>query len=172
MVTASVPAMVVRLERTSGSGSITAAELEAALPAAVRAASSATSRPSCSGSSAAPASPQALVINALGGRRFDEVAHRSVYLSAEACRWIIGLGVRLLISDVYESDGSPQGVFPSLFGAGLSCVCNAVNLAVLPASATSTSRVELSCVPLATPGAVQCPVRVLAEVTEPPAARL
>ena len=155
-----VPAWVLRLERRNGSGAITAKELEAALPTATRAAH-VREQPGVS--------PRALVINALGSKtRFDEIRRRSVFLRRDAVEWIVSLGVKLLVSDVFESDATPQDVFQTLFACGIICVCNAVNLGVLPTTVTPTrpdaSRVELSCVPLATPGAVQCPVRLLAEV--------
>lgn len=72
-------------------------------------------------------SEKALIINALGKKRFNEVNERSVYLSSDAVRWIVESGIHLLVSDIYESV-EIHGVFYDLFKAGISTVCCPVNL--------------------------------------------
>ncbi|MBN1671028.1 MAG: cyclase family protein [Kiritimatiellae bacterium] len=134
-----VRASVIRLDRQSGSGKISAGELAAACSESV--------------------SGGALILNALGARRFDAIAERSVYLGKDAVEWIIGRGVHLLISDVYESNADPQGVFQDLFAAGVSTVCCPVNLHELPAPA-----VTVTALPLRFARVTQLPCRVLAEV--------
>lgn len=106
-----VPAAVIHLDRTDGSGKIGAAELASVCQNWNRGG--------------------ALILNALGKRRFDQIAERSVYLGREAVRWIIEQGFHLLISDVYESNRDPQNVFPDLFRGGVSTVCCPVNLHLL-----------------------------------------
>jgi kynurenine formamidase len=100
----------------------------------------------------------ALIVNALGTRRFDEIEERSVYLARQAAEWIVETGVHLLVSDVYESDTDPQNNFPALFGGGVSTVCCPVNLHEL-----TTPRVRLTALPLRFPGVTQLPCRLLAE---------
>gem|GEM_PF-465384 len=131
-------ALVIHLDRESGSGPVTAAELAAASP------------------DSDPA--DALVLNALGARRFDAIAERSVSLSLDAVDWIAARGARLLVADVYEAAPVPHGVFPALFAHGIATVCAPVNLHRL-----TQPRVRLTALPLRFPGAVQIPCRVLAE---------
>jgi len=131
-----VDATVVRLDREDGSGGVSAEEL----------------RRACAGS----AQGGALIVNALG-RRFDEIAFRSVWLSKDAVRWVIDTGVHLLVSDIYESRGL-HGVFYDLFAAGVSTVCHPVNLHLLTAP-----RVRVTALPLRVSGVTQLPCRVLAE---------
>lgn len=133
-----VSAAVVHLDRASGSGRIGAAELAAACPDTGGVA--------------------ALIVNALGPRRFDEIEYRSVYLGRDAVRWIIDAGFHLLVSDVYESDADPQKVFNDLFAAGISTVCCPINLHRLD---RPTAR--LTVMPLRFAGATQLPCRVVAE---------
>ena len=106
-----VPAAVIHLDRADGSGKIGADELAAGCPDWNKGG--------------------ALILNALGKRRFDQIAERSVYLGREAVSWIVQQGFHLLISDVYESDTDPQNVFPDLFRNGVTTVCCPVNLHLL-----------------------------------------
>ena len=134
-----MPATVIHLDRRDGSGKITAAELAAACPRRIRGG--------------------ALILNALGRRRFDEIEMRSVYLGKDAVQWIVDTGVHLLVSDVYESNRDPQNVFWDLFAAHVSTVCLPVNLHLLDAP---TAR--LTVLPLRLPGVTQLPCRVVAEL--------
>lgn len=132
-----VPAHVIHLDCTDGSGPVTADMLASAL------------------NSDKPAG--AMVINALGRRRFDEIKFRSVWLASDAVAWIIDSGIHLLVSDIYESE-SLHGVFPPLFAAGIHTVCSPVNLHMLP-----FDRVRITALPLKFEGAMQLPCRLLAE---------
>ncbi len=134
-------ATVIHLARTDGSGAIDAGELRAACPP--------------------PPIGPALIINALGKLRFDQIHPRSVYFSAQAVQWIIDQGVRLLVSDVYESSEHPQGVFESLFAAGVLTVCQPIRLDEL-----TSPIVKLTVLPLRVLGATQLPCRVVAEIEE------
>ena len=133
-----VPAAVVHLDRADGSGGIGADELREACPAV--------------------AAGGGLIINALGGRRFDEIQERSVWLQSDAVGWIVGQGVRLLVSDVYESSSDPQNVFFELFDAGVVTVCLPVNLHRI-----DVPRVRVTALPARIPGVTQLPCRVVAE---------
>ncbi len=133
-----VDATVLRLDRADGSGAIHADELRARVREPLRA--------------------QAVVLNALGARRFDAIRERSVYLAKDAVAWLVDAGMRLFVSDVYESDTDPQNVFGDLFAAGVATVCCAVDLHRLPAE-----RVRLTALPLRAPEVKQLPCRVLAE---------
>lgn len=138
-----VDATVIHLARADGSGAISAQELRAACP---------------------PGPPgAALILNALGPLRFDRIAPRSVYLSAEAVAWIIAQGFRLLVADVFESSDKPQGVFETLFAAGVLTVCQPIRLDEL-----TSPRVKLTVLPLVLAGVTQLPCRVVAEVEEEP----
>ncbi|MBO4647080.1 MAG: cyclase family protein [Lentisphaeria bacterium] len=97
-----VPCSVIRLNRTSGSGAVTAAELERAFGGKV--------------------TTPALMINALDPLDPDEIDLRSVWLDFSALDWMIACGIRLLVSDIYESKAL-DGVFLKLFQAGISTVC-------------------------------------------------
>jgi kynurenine formamidase len=132
-------AAVVRLDRGWRPGRITADELAAACPPA-----------------AFPA--RAMIVHALGPRRFDQIEARSVYLGRDAVAWIVRSGISLLVADVYESDTDPQHVFPDLFRAGIYVVCHPVNLDRL-----NGPRVKLTALPLRVAGATQLPCRVIAE---------
>lgn len=133
-----VKTAVIHLNRRSGSGAIPKEELAEACPP-MRGAG-------------------ALIVNALGSRRFDQIAKQSVYLSRESVEWIGGWGIHLFVSDVYESARDPQNVFHRLFSRGISTVCCPVNLARL-----KTSHALLTVLPLKVPGAMQVPCRILAE---------
>ena len=134
-----IPAGVIHLDREDGSGAIGADELAGAL----------TTDSACG----------ALIVNALGKRRFDDIAWRSVYLRNDAVRWMIDRGIHLLVSDVYESDADPQNVFFDLFRAGISTICCPVNMHRL-----TTPTVKLTVLPLRFAGVTQLPCRVLAEL--------
>jgi len=136
-----VDATVLRLDRESGSGAVHADELAAAL--------------------AGPATGGALIVNALGTRRFDEIEERTVWFAKDAVRWIIDAGVHLLASDIYESTPVLTGVFSDLFSAGVSTVCCPVNLHLLTAP-----RVKLTVLPARYRTATQLPCRVVAELDE------
>ena len=133
-----LPAAVIHLDREDGSGGIGAAELAAAAQISDN--------------------PQALIINALGATRFDEIQERTVYLDLDAIDWIIATGVKLLVSDVYESRAL-HGIFPALFGAGISTVCYPINLHQL-----TTPAVQLTVLPLRIPQVTQLPCRIVAEL--------
>jgi kynurenine formamidase len=136
-----VRAAVIRLDRESGSGAVTAADLKMAAPAGVE-------------------SGDAIIINALGERRFDMIESRSVWLAADAVQWIIGHNTKLLVSDIYESVDI-QGVFRDLFAAGINTVCFPVNLDKL-----TSDFVSLTVLPLKVGGVTQIPCRIIAEVDE------
>lgn len=136
-----VPAVVIPLDRGDGSGPVSAADLEAA-------------------AGGTPAGCGALVVNALGARRFDQIAMRSVFLDASALDWIVGTGIHLLVSDIYESRAL-HGVFGRLFAAGISTVCCPVNLHELTAT-----HVLLTALPARCTGVRQLPCRLLAEMME------
>lgn len=102
-----VPASLIRLNRNSGSGAVTAEDLQ----------------------NAVKVKPQtkALIINALGEKNPQDIEKRSVYLSLCAVQWIIDCGCKILLSDIYESQAL-EGVFLQLFKAGISTICEPVNL--------------------------------------------
>jgi kynurenine formamidase len=137
-----VKAAVIHLNRRSGSGRIGAEELCAACPPGKGAG--------------------ALILNALGKQRFDEIVERSVYLGKDAAEWIIDSGFHLLVSDVFESNTDPQQVFNMLFARGVSTVCCPINLHEL-----NRPLVKLTALPLRFTTATQLPCRVVAEVDQP-----
>lgn len=137
-----VPSAVVHLNRAAGSGAVTAAELRRALRGRL---------PRGGG----------LVVNALGRRRFDAIPFRSVWLASDAVRWIVRSGIRLLVSDIYESP-ELHGVFGAFFAAGVATVCQPVNLHRLTAP-----RVRLTALYAPVPGATQIPCRLVAELRGP-----
>jgi kynurenine formamidase len=134
-----VKAVVLHLDRQSGSGRISARELVAACPASQGAG--------------------ALILNALGARRFDAIVERSVYLGKDAVQWIIGVGFHLLVSDVFESNTDPQQVFNLLFAHRVSTVCCPINLQQIDQPV-----VTLTALPLRFPKATQLPCRVVVEL--------
>jgi len=131
-------AAVIRLDRADRSGGVTAEELERAFV-----------RPFFGG---------ALVINALGARRFDEIEYRSVWLAEDAVNWIIRAGIHLLASDIYESKAL-HGVFFDLFRAGIATVCCPINLHRI-----TTPRCKLTALLPRFRNVTQLPCRLLAEV--------
>ena len=132
-----VPCSVIRLDRKSGSGAVSAAELEAAFGGRV--------------------STPALMINALGTLEPDQIENRSVWLDFSALDWMISCGVRLLVSDIFESQAL-DGVFLKLFKAGVSTVCEPRGM-----SRIRTKAVELTVLFPRFPGLTQIPCRILAE---------
>lgn len=129
---------MIHLDRKSGSGAVSEAELAAGCPNPFRGG--------------------ALILNALGARRFDDIEERSVWLGRDARGWILRQGIHLLVSDVYESR-EPEGVFLDLFEAGISTVCYPVNLNRLTAP-----RVKLTVLAARFETVTQLPCRVVAEV--------
>ena len=99
----------------------------------------------------------ALIVNALGNRQFNEINERSVFFEQDAIEWIIGQRVELLVSDIYESKAL-LGVFYRLFQAGISTVCFPVNLNKL-----AVSELRLTVMPLPVRGVTQISCRVVAE---------
>ena len=132
-----VPCSVIRLNRTNRSGAVSASELEQAFGGKVM--------------------TPALMINALGSLEPDEIELRSVWLDSSAVDWIIGSGVRLLVSDIYESPRL-EGVFLKLFKAGVSTVCEPRHM-----SRIRKKTVELTVMFPNIPGMTQIPCRILAD---------
>ena len=132
-----VPCSVIRLDRKSGTGAVGAAELEAAFGGRV--------------------STPALMINALGTLDPDQIEQRSVWLGFSALDWMISCGVRLLVSDIFESQAL-DGVFLKLFKAGVSTVCEPRGM-----SRIRSKQVELTVMFPKYPGLTQFPCRILAD---------
>ncbi|MBE6364464.1 MAG: cyclase family protein [Lentisphaerae bacterium] len=133
-----VPASVIRLAKRSGEGAVNADELEQAFGGKV--------------------TTPALIINALAdAMEPSDIDRRSVYLDNSAIQWIIDSRCKLLVSDIYESKAL-HGVFPKLFGAGVSTVCMPVNLHKLP-----VGTVRLTTLFAKMPQVTQLPCRVVAE---------
>lgn len=132
-----VPCSVIRLNRTDRSGAVSASELEQAFGGKV--------------------TTPALMINALGPLEPDEIELRSVWLDSSALDWIIGSGVRLMVSDIYESPRL-EGVFLKLFKAGVSTVCEPRHM-----SRIRKKTVELTVMFPNIPGMTQIPCRILAD---------
>jgi kynurenine formamidase len=133
---------VLHLQRASGSGRIGAEELAAACPP--------------------HAGAGALLLNALGPLRFDQIEERSVYLGKDAVRWIIDSGFHLLVSDVFESNREPQQVFNLLFAQGVSTVCCPNYL-----HRVNQPLVRLTALPLCFHAANQLPCRLVVELENP-----
>ena len=130
-------APVIHLDRESGGGAVTADDLTAACGG----------HPTC----------DCLVLNALkSGLNPRDVDIRSVWLDRSAVEWIISTGCRCFVSDIYERK-QILGVFKLLFDAGISTVCEPVNLFKLP------NRAFISAVWVPFPGAKQLPCRLFAE---------
>jgi kynurenine formamidase len=133
-----VPASVIKLNCQSGDGAVSAGDLEAAFGGKV--------------------TTPAIIINALAGTlEPSDIDRRSVYLDNSAIQWIIDCKCKLLVSDIYESKAL-HGVFPKLFGAGISTVCMPVNLHKLTAK-----EVLLTTLFAKMPQVTQLPCRVVAE---------
>jgi kynurenine formamidase len=134
-----VEATVAHFDRPSGSGPIDVDDFKNACPEGIRGG--------------------AIVVNALGERRYDQIAERSVYITRQAAEWIVDSGVHLIYSDVYEFNEEPQGVFPIFFAGGVSTVCQPINLHALP-----TYGCRVTALPLRFNEVTQLPCRALAEV--------
>lgn len=102
--------------------------------------------------------PGAIIINALGNKRFDEIKNRSVWLSTEAVEWLVSLGIHLIISDIYESAGL-HGVFGTFFKSGVSTVCCPVNLDKI-----NKNVFTVTCLPAKFEKCQQLPCRLIAEL--------
>ena len=132
-----MPCSVISLNRTNRSGAVSAAELEQAFGGKV--------------------TTPALMINALGKLEPDEIDVRSVWLDFSALDWMISCGIRLLVSDIFESQ-SLDGVFLKLFKAGISTVCEPRHM-----SRITKKIVELTVMFPNIPGLTQIPCRILAD---------
>ena len=132
-----VPCSVIRLDRKSGSGAVGAAELEQAFGGKV--------------------TTPALLVNALGAREPYEIEQRSVWFDFSALDWMISCGIRLLVSDIFESQAL-DGVFLKLFQAGISTVCEPRGM-----SRIRSKQVELTVMFPKYPGLTQFPCRILAD---------
>lgn len=132
-----VDCSLIRMNRESNSGNVSAADLEAAFGGKV--------------------TTPALMINALGDKDPTDIEERSVFLDDSAVEWIIGCGVRLLVSDIYESKAL-EGVFLKLFSAGVSTVCMPVRMRLV-----KEREFLLSIIFMNVPAVTQIPCRILAE---------
>ncbi len=132
-----IPASVIHLDRVSGSGAVTAADLETTF-------------------GGIPDTP-GIIINALGAREPDQIECRSVFLDMEAVQWLIDAGCKMLVSDIYESQAL-EGVFLKLFQAGVCTVCEPVHLAKV-----TVAFVRLTVLFPKFPQLTQFPCRVIAE---------
>ena len=132
-----MPCSVIRLNKTNRSGAVSALELEQAFGGKV--------------------TTPALMINALGTLEPDEIDQRSVWLDFSALDWMISCGIRLLVSDIFESQ-SLDGVFLKLFKAGISTVCEPRHM-----SRITKKIVELTVLFPNIPGLAQIPCRILAD---------
>lgn len=133
-----VKSAVIRLDRESGSGAVSADDLAAAAP----------DLRGCGG----------MVINALGRRRFDQISNRSVWLTPDAGEWIVSTGIYLFVSDIYERDPGLTGIFAILFKGGVSTICCPGHLHML-----TSPHVLLTALPPRFGGGTQVPCRVVAE---------
>jgi len=132
-------AVVIRLDRQDKSGAVRAEDLAVSCPRNL-------------------AGCRAMIINALGNKRFDDIEERSVYLSDDSVQWIIESGVHMLISDIYESKAI-HGVFLSLFSAGVATVCCPVNMHLIK---SDYCKVSVFTVPAKS--VTQMPCRLIAEI--------
>jgi len=132
-----IPATVIHMNREGDSGAVTGDELEQCCPQPFRG--------------------EALVLNALGAKRYDAIRERSVWLARDAREWIADRGAHLLVSDIYERD-QPEGVFMDLFRRRVSTVCRPVNLHQL-----RSPYVRLTALCARFEGVTQLPCRILAE---------
>ena len=137
---AGVSAAVLHLDRSDGSGAVSEDDLRRVCPPL--------------------AGCGAMIINALGARRFDEIVERSVWLATDAVEWICRTGIHLLVSDIYESQPL-HGVFLKLFAARILTVCYPINLHLL-----TQPHVRVWALPMRVPGVNQLPCRAFAEMAE------
>lgn len=133
-----VKTAVIHLDRKSKSGAVSAADLAAAAP----------KLNGC----------KAIVLNALGKRRFDGIKARSVWLTPDAGEWLASKGIHLFVSDIYEREPDFTGIFAILFKAGISTVCWPVNLHKL-----TSPYVELTALPIRFKDVTQVQCRIVAE---------
>ena len=131
-------ATVIHLDKETGSGAVTAKELQTALAATT-------------------IYTPILIINALGNIRFDDIEKRSVYLTMDAVDWIISTGIEILVSDIYESPAL-DGVFIELFKNRISTVCNPINLHKL-----NCAQCKLTILPIKMHDVTQLPCRLIGE---------
>lgn len=101
-----------------------------------------------------------VIINAQGTADDGYTPSRKIYLTLEAVDHLIKNGVKLIFSDAWESLRL-EGVFLRFFEAGISTVCNLVNLSKLPED--QTFKVTVGFVPY-TGNVTQIPVSVIAEL--------
>ncbi len=102
---------VLRLNRKSGDGAVTAADLKAA----------------ANGDFQAPC----IIVNALGDLNPRDIEERSVFLTFDALEFLARHGCQLLVSDIFESQRL-DGVFLWLFQHHICTICEPVNLGKLP----------------------------------------
>ena len=101
-----------------------------------------------------------MVINALGKKPDGYEPSRRIYLTLDSVDYLARNGVKYLFSDAWESPRL-DGVFLRLFDAGVSGICNLVNLDKLPDDREFL--LTMSFIPY--PGEVtQIPVTVIAEI--------
>jgi len=130
-----IPCTVIHLDRPSGP--VSADELDAA--------------------AGGPIATPAMLLNALGRYDCDQLPCRSTWLDDSAVAWIINSGIRLLVSDIYESP-QLEGVFLKLFQAGVSTVCEPRRMAAVKGKC-----VLLTISFLRIPEVTQIPCQILAE---------
>ena len=131
-----IPAAVIHLSRQGAPGPIRAEELEEA--------------------SVDVPEDGALIIHALGRKRFNEVEADTVFFGKSAIEWIVKKRIKLIVSDVYENHKNPEGVFVELFKAGIATVCLPINLEKI-----TKNPVKLSALCMRAEGVTQLPCRVL-----------
>jgi hypothetical protein len=101
-----------------------------------------------------------MVINALGTSADGYNPSRKIYLTLDAVEHLVKNGVKVLFSDAWESPRL-DGVFLRLFEAGVSAVCNLVNLDKLPGDREFLMTMSF----LPYPGdTTQIPATILAEI--------
>jgi len=99
----------------------------------------------------------ALLLNALGNYEDYQLPCRSTWLDDSAVAWLINSGIRLLVSDIYESPAL-EGVFLKLFQAKICTVCEPRRMA-----SVRGSQVLLTISFLRIPVVTQIPCQILAE---------
>ena len=132
-----VPCSVIHLNRGNRGGAVSGTDLEQAFGSRVN--------------------TPALMINALGSLEPHDIELRSVWLDFSALDWMISCGIRLLVSDIFESQAL-EGVFLKLFQAGISTVCEPRGM-----SKVKSKVVELTVMFPKYPGLTQFPCRILAD---------
>lgn len=132
-----MPAKVLRLHRQSGSGAVTADDLNKV----------------ANGDFHAPC----IIVNALGDLNPRNIEERSVFLTFDALEYLAEHGCRLLVSDIYESQRL-DGVFLWLFQRGICTICEPVNLCRLPLDVPLRFSAIFPSLP-----ATQVPCRIFAE---------